>query len=67
MTCSDTSTGHIYKIQITGPLNSTSYRIKYKFEAEKCVEYSQSLRLCLCVVWWNYSKKGNPLCGLSVQ
>jgi hypothetical protein len=39
MTCSDMSVGHIYKIQITGLLNSTSYRITYKFEAEKCVEY----------------------------
>ena len=53
MTCSDTSAGHIYKIQITGLLNGTSYSITYKFEAEKCVE--------------NYFKKGNPLCGLSVQ
>ena len=39
MTCSDTSTGHIYKIQITELSNGTSYSITYKFEAEKCVEY----------------------------
>jgi hypothetical protein len=39
MTCSDMSIGHICKIKITRPLNGTSYRITYKFEAEKCVEY----------------------------
>ena len=39
MTCFDTSSGHIYKIQITGLLNGTGYNITYKFEAEKRVEY----------------------------
>ena len=64
MTCSDRSAGHIYKIHITHHLNGTSYSITYKFEVEK---YWQSLQFCFCVVWQNYSKKGNPLCELSVQ
>ena len=39
MTCSGMSTGHIYKIEITMPLNGASNGIAYKFEATKCVGY----------------------------
>jgi hypothetical protein len=38
MTCSDTSTGHIFSIKITMLLDYNSYNITYFFEATKCVE-----------------------------
>ena len=38
MTCSDTSTAHIFSIKMTMLLDCNSYNIAYRFKATKCVE-----------------------------